>query len=321
MQVILSQNSIQTDITGFVTSLTLSGDYKSCCRECSFGVIQNQSVKELPVLNIKLGDLITVMHNNLTLFSGFVWNKTKDAQGSVIDFLAKDRGIYLNKNQAYYNFKNILPQDITKKICADYGITVGSVAQVDTPISRIFMGDTLYKIIISSYNLAKTDKKYMVIFTGHKLNVIEKGTVRALDLQTGANLINANVSQSIDNMVNTIKVYNGENSLINTYKNDEDIKNFGSLGSIIKASSKDTDYEKLAKDTLKSVDQRIRVQNFGDVGLTTGKYVVVSEPVTGLKGKFYIESDKHNFNNGIYTNELVLNFENLSDESEGGSDG
>lgn len=319
MQVILTKSQEQIDITPIVTSVTIRGDYHSCCREFSFGILQNQKSKNIPVINIALGDLVTVYHNNTTLFSGFVWSKSKQADSNTIDFIAKDRGIYLNKNEDFYNFKNIYPQDVAKKICSDYGIETGILTQVNKPINRIFMGDTLYKIIISSYNLANTGDKYMIIFTGSKLNVIKKGTVYAGSLESGSNLITASVSASLDSMVNTVQVYGNNNNLISTYKNDEDIKNLGSLTRIVRASAKDKDYKSIANKTLQRVEQKIRVQNFGDVNFTTGKYVIVTEPTTGLKGKFYIESDEHNFKNGIYTNNLVLNFENLADESEGGS--
>lgn len=58
----------------------------------------------------------------------------------------------------------------------------------------------------------------------------------------------------------------------------------------------------------------------GDLRLTTGKTVVVRQPVTGLSGVLWIESDQHVWNGGNYTTNLTLNLRNLMYESETGSE-
>lgn len=45
---------------------------------------------------------------------------------------------------------------------------------------------------------------------------------------------------------------------------------------------------------------------------------MVKEPYTGLSGVFFIDGDSHTWKNGIYTNKLTLNFQNLMDEKESG---
>lgn len=45
---------------------------------------------------------------------------------------------------------------------------------------------------------------------------------------------------------------------------------------------------------------------------------MVKEPYTGLSGVFFIDADSHTWKNGIYTNKLTLNFQNLMDEKESG---
>ena len=89
---------------------------------------------------------------------------------------------------------------------------------------------------------------------------------------------------------------------------------------IIRASDGKEDYEKTAREKLQGVERKITVQNFGDSQYMTGRKVQVKEPYTGLTGIFYIDGDTHTWKNGIYTNKLTLNFENIMDEKTSGSE-
>ena len=71
---------------------------------------------------------------------------------------------------------------------------------------------------------------------------------------------------------------------------------------------------------LEGVERKISVTNFGTSEYITGKKVNVTEPYTGLTGIFYIDGDAHNWKNGIYTNKLTLNFENMMDDKDSGSE-
>ena len=88
---------------------------------------------------------------------------------------------------------------------------------------------------------------------------------------------------------------------------------------MIRVSTEDEDFTQKANKTLKSAERKITVTNFGGSEYITGKKVVVKEPYTGLSGVFFIDGDTHNWKNGIYTNKLTLNFENLMDERSAGS--
>lgn len=52
------------------------------------------------------------------------------------------------------------------------------------------------------------------------------------------------------------------------------------------------------------------IQNLGNAKCITGNAVKVVEPYTGMVGLFYIDSDTHTWQNGIYTNKLTLAWEN-----------
>lgn len=306
------------NITDVVSSVTTRGEYRSCCRTLDFGFIKSHIDKNTHKVGISTGDNIALVENDVSLFHGIAWGKDKSTDSNEIDISCKDFGIYLLKNRGSYKFKNMTPEAITKKVCADFGIKVGVIAATGKPISRNFLGTTLYDIIMTSYTVAN-DKKYMCIFEGDKLNVIEKGLVACKPIESGINLLSLNVSETLENMVNAVKVYNKDDKLIKTFKNENDIKLYGLMSEYIKVQDSKENYTLKAKKMLNGLEQKITVTNFGDATYQTGKTVIVTEPSTGIKGKFYIDADEHNWKNSIYTNKLTLNFQNLMDEKESGS--
>lgn len=320
MEIFLINNTGTTNITQAITSVTLNGEYRSCCRTLSFGLIKSPLDLNTHKVGIQLGDNIKLVESGKILFHGVVWDRDKTSDSNEINISCKDYGIYLLKNRHSYKFKKIAPEAIVKKICNDYGIKVGNIAVTGKAISRNFLGVTLYDIIMSAYTLAN-DKKYMILFDGEKLNVLEKGIVPCKPLESGINLLTANVSETLNNMVNKVRIYNKQDKLIKSVESSEDIKRYGLMSEYFKIYDTKEDYTTKAKKMLQGIEQKISVTNFGDCSYQTGKSVIVTEPYTGLKGKFYIDADTHNWKNGIYTNKLTLNFQNLMDEKESGSNG
>lgn len=307
------------EITELITSLTISGEYRSCSRRCSFGIVHAAADARMQFVTINLGDMIKIIDGDKVLFYGIVWTKNKTTEENVIDFTCQDYGIYLKKNQANYVFRSMTAEDITRKVCADFGLEIGSLAVTGVPISRIFRGVSLYDIIMTAYSLAN-EKPYYLIFEGNLLYVLEKGKKECTALESWANLLSSTVNESLEGMVNRVRVYNKEDALLQETIEEADTKLYGFLTQIIRVSDGKEDYRKKVKKTLKSVDRKITVTNFGNAEYITGKKVCVQEPQTGLTGIFYIDGDEHNWKNGIYTNKLVLNFENMMDEKESGSE-
>lgn len=317
MEVYLLNKEGENNITNTITNLTISGEYRSCCRCLSFGFIKSPTDKNTFTVGIYLGDNVRVVHEGKELFFGVVWSKGKSTDTNEIDITCKDYGIYLNKNSGTYSFKGMIPENIVKKVCSDFNIPTGNIATTGKSVSRKFSNAKLYDIIMTCYSLAN-DKKYMIMFNGKNLNVIEKGIEQSKPLENGINLLKTQISESLDSMVNSVNVYGDKDKIIYSQKDENNIKLYGLLNASFKYS-KGEDYKNTASKKLQGIERKVTVQNFGDVNYITGKAVVVAEEYTGLKGLFYIDADEHNFKNGIYTNKLTLNFENMMDEKESGS--
>ncbi len=212
---------------------------------------------------------------------------------------------------------------ITRRICADFGISIGEIVATGVKISRNFLGCSLYDIIQTAYTLASvsTKKKYHIVFRGALLCVVEKKiTDNTLVIEGGSNLMDASTSESIENMINQVVIYNKDDKLIKMLKNSEAIKLYGVMQDYLKQPEK----EDVTAQAKKLIDdngevQKITLNNLGNIANVTGGTVVVREPYTGLYGQFFIDSDVHTWKNGIYLNKLVVNFKNMMDEKDVGA--
>lgn len=310
------------DISQLVAQINWSGDYQQCSRTLSFSLLSSPTDKSIPVVKCDLGNAVTLMLDNRILYEGFIFERSKSTASSTIEVTCFDRGIYLKRNRTSYKFTNQTPEAIAKRVCSDFGIAVGELASTGVKISRNFLGVSLYEIIQTGYTLAaaKTKKKYHLTFKGASLNVLEKKvTDETLVIEGGSNLIDASTTDSITNMVNQVAVYDKNDKLIRKLKNDEAIKLYGLMQEYIRQSdSSDAgpEAQKLIDDN--GVQQKITINNLGNVANVTGGTVVLHEPYTGLYGLFYIDSDTHTWKNSLYLNKLVLNFKNIMDEKEVG---
>lgn len=323
LKLLLKNNEGTFDIAQLVAQIDWAGDYLQCARMLEFKLVSSPSDKLIPVIKCDLGNVVTLMQDNRTLFEGYVFERQKSTLGSTIDVTCFDKGIYLKRNKASYKFTNLTPEAITGRVCTDFGIETGEIASTGIKLTRNFLGNTLYEIIQTGYTLAsaETKKKYYISFKGSRLSVVEKKvTDETLVIEGGSNLMDASVTESISGMINQVTIYDKNDNLIRKIKNDETIKLYG----LMQDYMRQPDGENVGSKAQKLLDdnglqQKITVNNLGNIANVTGGTVVVKEPYTGLYGLFYIDSDVHTWKNGLYLNKLVLNFRNIMDEKEVGS--
>lgn len=320
---ITSPEGVTTDMTQLVPTITWSGDYKQCSRTLELGMLSSPTDKNMPVIPCPLGSGIALMDDAVELFNGYLFTRQKSTGDSVIDLTCYDRGIYVKRNEAVYKFTNMTPEAIAARICADFGIEVGELAATGVKISRNFIGVSLHKMIQTAYTLAAetTKEAYQIRFKGKKLSVIKKAvTTETLIIEGGSNLMSASTTESIDDMVNQVAIYDKNDKLISTQSDASLIELYGLMQSYLKQSD-DEDATTKAKKLLEDngVSQKITVENLGDVRCITGNSVVVREPYTGMYGLFWIDGDTHTWKNGQYYNKLTLNFKRIMDEQEAGT--
>ncbi len=303
-------------ITEKVQAKTWSGSYRDCARQLTFSV--------LPEALAELGGQARLYLGPDILFSGHIVSRSRDSPGKTIDCTALDNGLYLKRSSTYMAVRNQTAEAVTAQLCGEFGVPCGALAATGVPLSRNFLGVSLYQIIQTMYTLAaeQTGKQYQIRFLSNHLTVVEKAVgTESIRLVPGSNLISCSSSESVGNMVNSVAVYDDAFRKLAQYDSPENYAAlYGLMQKAIKASEREKP-EAAARDILEQngISTTITAQCLGNVKLITGTAVAVHEPVTGTDGLFWITADSHTVRRGVYQTKVTLDFRNLMDKQTAGS--
>lgn len=311
------------DVADLAESIAWAGSYDTVGRTVDFALPVDDGGL-LPVIPCPMGSHVQLLADGALRFDGTVFTRERTAGENLLSVGAVDRGINLKSCQGSYQFKGWTPEAIAGRVCADYGFTAGNLAQTGVPVTRKFSGTSLYQIIQTAYTLAseQNGKRYQLRFRGPALDVVEKGlSAETLVLKPGSNLVSASSRESAESLVNSVAVYDDNGQKVATRRDSEAVGLYGLMEAYLK-KSKDRDTDKEARRLLTDnpVVQKVTVEAVGNPGLISGSGVIVREPATGLWGKFWILSDSHTWKNGVYRTKLTLDFRNLMDEADAGSE-
>lgn len=320
----ITHGGTEYDATELYQSITNAGSYNQVARSLDFSLLSPRYDKRQPNVPVAMGDYVQYLVDGELRFDGYIFSLGRDSGDDYVDVGCFDRGIYLKRNQAAYRFTGQTPEAITEQICRDYGIQVGNLAQTEIPIRRNFPGVSLYKIIQTAYTLAaaKTGERYMIRFRGPYLDVITRARSGATAvIAPGSNLLTATVSESAEQMVSQVGIYDSNGALLRTRQNEAAIAMIGVMQQYLQAAQdRDVDAEAAAILEDNGIQSRITVEDLGDHTLISGGSVIVREPVTGLYGLYWIDSDVHTWKGGLYRSKLGLNLKKIMDRVEAGSE-
>lgn len=161
----------------------------------------------------------------------------------------------------------------------------------------------------------KTEEKEIAQMNGDTLEVIEKGkTIPGFHIKQGERILESSYSENMDDMVNRVYVYNSSNKKIGILTNTRWANMYGIFQSAITVDSGNGKQE--AMNELKGISKNASLTSTGDYRCVSGLGVIIEDSRTGLKGRFWIESDSHEWKNGSYTMKLDLEFKNIMDTQE-----
>lgn len=325
---VLYDNKIITDITNVVKSVSITGDKVQAARKLDVAITYPIWDRGQPRTQIGPGTKIWMLLDGEEIFRGIVWNRelNSSGEGSLI-VTAYDYLIYLTKSKVTFNFTNITPEDATRKICLELGIETGDIASTGIPVNRLIPQKTGYESIMEMYTQAsKTNgKQYIPVMKGTAVSVIEKGkTVANYTLQTqfddtGNNILSTSYKDTMDSMVNKVKIYDDKNNYVGEVGVDAWSKYYGLIQeNYVKEADKDSNT--VAQGMLKSIDQGITIEALGNWGCRTG-YAVNSKIIyvdVLQNAVLYIDGDTHTWEvgTGKYTMSLNLSFKNSMDSKE-----
>lgn len=288
-----------------------SGTHNQSSRTVTFTVPTNPYDKDFTNLDIKLADPIYLYDGSTRLFVGTITTREKSAGVGTATYTAQDFMHHLLRSSASYKFQNTTPERIVKKVCSDLQIPTKDLAKTNANIKKLwFDGENAYDIIVKAYRKAK-GKKYMPVMVGKRVSVIEKGAPSGVTIEQGVNISDAAYLDTVDNMINTVKIYDDKLTQVGKVESAGDVKKYGVYqGTYTKETG--VNAKDAAKAQLVGVTKEASIVAVGDVRAISGYSIIIRDKGTGLRGVFYITDDVHTFENGVHTMSLGLSWRNTT---------
>lgn len=320
MNIVLHKKSGGTpmDITQSIDGVEWSGDYTTVARKLVLDVLYPNTDTNQIVNVPDLGDIVAMYEDNKELFRGHVFFVDLDSKSQFAKITAYDALIYLTTSESSYNFKNMSPAEVTRKVCKDFFIQVGELATPNVRRNYVASQQTPYDIMMASYTHASsiTGHKYMPRIENGLLCVIQKGTKLApVKLAENLNLLGSVYNANLQAMVNKVVIFDDKKNKVGEVANQSDIDTYGLLQKSISSEEGKNNYD-IANKMLRGIEKKAQVEALGNTEAITGNAVQVYDTVSGLTAKFFIDSDTHTWKQNVYQMNLDIEFKNLMDEKE-----
>ena len=309
-----------TDITEYVSSLSWGGSRSEVARKLELKVVNAPLDDNITPLTIDLADPVYLFEDDgkTELFRGFVTEREASSTQGVVTYVAYDLLFYTLKSKATYNFSSKTAETIAKMVCDDMEIPVGSLASTGLTQKLIVQNVSIYEIIMQAYTQAyqKNSKQYRVTAKKGLLNVEEMGKVVCeIELTEDSNITSSQYKETLTNMVNKVRIYDGEGKQTGVVQNDADVKKYGIFQQVY-TKEEGKDPTTTAKSMFKGVEKTFTLNCVNHNEAVTGAGAVVRDSSTGLSGLVWIDADTHTWNNGVATMSLTVTLKQMMDTKE-----
>lgn len=306
------------DITEYISSITWSGSRAEVARKLELAVVNAPLDKNITPPQMGLADPIYLFdEDNTELFRGFITDREASSGTGTVSYTAYDLLFYTLKSNATYNFSGKTAETITKMVCSDLQIPTGELASTGLSQKLIVQNKSIYEIIMMAYTQAyqKNGKKYHVVAEKGLLCVKEMGNKTCeIEFTEDSNITSSNYKESLQNMVNKVKIYDGEGKAVGVVQS-EDTK-YGIFQQVyIKEEGKDANTT--AKSMFKGVEKTFTLECLNYNGAVTGSGAIIRDTATGLSGLVWIDSDAHTWKDGVSTMQLTVTLKQMMDTKEG----
>lgn len=319
-EVAYSDNGKLVYITDLVTNLQWSGDTGQAARK--------MQIEHLSDVRIPHGALITIFHNGTIFMQALEKKFTISASSNNVQVDAYDFMFQLLNSTDSKVFRGKTAKQIVEDISTAAGIPVGYIEDTKHVFDFLPLNEkTLYDmcLIAITETTKATGKKYILKVQKGKICLFERTKqVHQFVLESSGNLTDATYSESIEALRNKIQLMGKDkngNSIISTAQNADLVKKYGVLQEYTKHDQAATkaELDELAGQMLKdlsAVEKSASIEAVGVCGVESGDSVYVVEPVTGLIGSYFVDSDQHTVQNGLHTMSLNLSWTDQLPELE-----
>lgn len=282
---------------------------------------------------VDLGDQLIMKIDGVEYFRGMIISKTRSGDSN-ITLIADDDLQYLTKNRKTISFKNQSIDQVVKKLCGDFGIPVGAIATSEVKISRKFVDQSLFDIILTYINLTykKNGVKYYMYDVAGKLTLVKRTeVVSQWVIEKGVNLLDYNLDETVSEIATQVLLTGkvttkvkvpasktkpaSEKSTTKTIQAKTESpgmrQRFGLFQYYEEVSDETNTAKLLAQATQMLKDKSVITQTFdlealGIPEVIAGSAVYVIIPELGVKQGFYVDTDTHSFDGFKHTMSLTL---------------
>lgn len=323
IELFLVETGLMTEIP--TKSISWTGQRYKSARKISAEILYTK-VGGLKYTKVKTGNTVLFKWKGTELFRGTVFDVDRTKSG-VVTVVAYDMLQYLLLNKDVYVFNNKRVTDMVKRICKDFQIPTGSIANTGVRLKEVFTNETtLYDMILKG--IVNTEKqsgrRYQLLSKKGKLQLKEWNiTSNQWVLETGVNIIDYNYSQSIEETATRVKVVsNVDDDTVTAVVNDSSgqkkygvLQHFENVSDKLSKNQATSRAKKLLKQK-KGVNKELTIDALGIEDIISGSPVYVIEKDNGLKGTYYVDTDTHDFNGRHHSMSLKLIEENTMAEVE-----
>ena len=305
------------DITDYVSSMSWGGSKAEMARKLELRIVNAPLDHNVQKLNIALADPIYLFDDDgkTELFRGFITEREASSDTGTVTYVAYDILFYTLKSKATYNFSGKTAEAITQMVCRDMEIPTGSLASTGISQKLIVQNKSIYEIIQEAYAQAteQNKKHYIIRAVKGKLCVeLVGGLVCEIELSEDSNVIKSKYKETLNNMVNRVKIYDGEGNPIGQVENSADLK-YGVFQQVY-TKEEGKDPNTTAKSMFVGVEKTFTLDCVNFNGAITGAGAVVSDSSTGLKGEVWIDADTHTWDKGVAKMSLTVSLKETNSE-------
>lgn len=293
------------DVSNFIGTVTWSGDVTQMARKLAFTYLYTNLSTDIEVVEINIGNRILAYDDSgYLIFDGIVITEEFEETDIKKSITAADYAFYL-KNKVYGEFKG-KPAQVVRKVLSMFDIPAGEILEAAGDINILAAGDkTIYQIIEEAYG-TESDGVYIKM-TGTTLNIEKIGTI-CVGTYTGDDVVtSAKYKSSMENMVNTVAIIDGNSRLVNRTSNEDDLI-YGVIQEVYKHDDEKKNAIDEARKLMKSVENSGSITINGDYSVTAGTSIIVEKVNSRIQGLFKITSDSHSITNGQHTTTITLDF-------------
>ena len=308
-----------TDITDYIHSLSWGGSNSQVARKLEMQVVNAPLDANVTKLNMDLADPIFLYDDDgvTEIFRGYITEREASSVTGTVTYVAYDILFYTQKSNATYNFSGETAETITQMVCRDMEIPTGTLAATGLAQKLIVQNVSIYNIIQQAYDQAaeKNGKEYIIRARQGALCVDEVGDLACdIYLTEDSNITSSKYKETLNNMVNKVKIYDGEGNPSGTVQNDDDLR-YGVFQQVY-TKEEGKDATTTAKSMFKGVEKSFTLECLNYNGAVTGAGAIVVDRTTGLSGSVWIEADTHTWQNGVATMSLTLQLKDVMPVAE-----